>query len=153
VRWGYYFQIGFDLKEQRKWIEREGPLGRFRYWKPFEAYAVERVIADYPGTVIDFGAGHSVYEEETLFSRVQAALAPVPHVVLLLPSPDDEVAVRVLEERSKTENDPLRSDLNAHFVRHPSNRLLATKTVYTEGRTPEETCDEIMRMIGTTAQS
>jgi ribosomal-protein-serine acetyltransferase len=35
---------------------------------------------------IDFGAGHSVYEDEELFARVQQALAPYPWVILLLPS-------------------------------------------------------------------
>lgn len=57
-------------------------------WKPFEAYAVERMMADRPLAVIDFGAGHSVFEDETLFERVRVALEPFPNVVLLLPSAD-----------------------------------------------------------------
>jgi hypothetical protein len=33
--------------------------------------------------------------------------------------------------------------LNADFVRRPCNRELATLTVYTEGKTPQETSAEI----------
>ena len=78
VRWAYYYQIGYDRAEERRGVRAHGQLAREAYWKPFEAYAVERVLADFPDTLIDFGAGHSVYEEEELFARVQAALAPVP---------------------------------------------------------------------------
>ena len=37
-------------------------------------------------------------------------------------------------------------DFDEHFLTHPSNRTLATHTVYTAGRTPEELCDELVRL-------
>jgi len=36
---------------------------------------------------------------------------------------------------------------NEYFVKHPSNYELAKFTVYTKGKTPDETCDEIIRML------
>lgn len=36
-----------------------------------------------------------------------------------------------------------KSTLAAHFVKHPSNYRLAKAVVYTEGKTPEQTADEI----------
>ena len=147
VRWGYYYQMGFDLRDQERTIERDGPIGRFNYWKPFEAFAVERVIADYPGTVIDFGAGHSVHEDDELLARVRAALSVVKHTILLLPSPDKEEAIRILNLRIEAEADSVDGKLNAHFVRHPSNSLLATHTVYDEGRTAAQTADEIIAFV------
>lgn len=45
----------------------EGFWGVQKYWQPFEAYAVERLLAEHHNCIIDFGAGHSVYEHHVLF--------------------------------------------------------------------------------------
>lgn len=154
-RWDIYAEIGYDA-ERASEISRsdEGMVGLLRYWKPFEAYAVERVLADQRNCVIDFGAGHSVYEDEALFARVQRAMDPFPNVVLLLPSPDLDRSVEVVNtrfaqmlEKEGVPLDPAIFDVNAHFVRHPSNARLAKIVVYTEGKTPEETCAEILQAI------
>src|SRR3954453_3382277 len=99
-RWDFYAEIGFDDKKQREIGEKEGFEGIYRYWKPFEAHAVERLLADHHDCVIDFGAGHSVFETGALFERVRKALEPYPNVVLLLPSPDPEESISVLHTRN-----------------------------------------------------
>lgn len=146
VRFRYYREIGYDESLAERLYQAEGFWGLYRYWKPFEAHAVERVIEEHPDSVIDFGAGHSVYEDATLFARVKRALAPCRHVVLVLPSPDPSTSLRVLRERrpSLQAIDP---DINEHFITHPSNHELATFTVHTEGRLPGETCAEIVGRI------
>jgi shikimate kinase len=146
VRWDYYREIGFDDQKQRQIGEKEGIEGVCRYWKPFEAHAVERLPADHRNCVIDFGAGHSVYEDDELFERVRKALAPYPNVVLLLPSPDPEESIQVLHARNSGAA-PQEFDLNSHFVRHRSNYDLAKIVVYTEGNTPEQTRDRILTAI------
>jgi hypothetical protein len=155
-RWTYYHEIGYDEAEASRIAKsEEGMLALLRYWKPFEAHSVERIVAEHTGCVIDFGAGHSFYEDDALFSRVQAALAPYPNVFLLLPSPDPDESVRVLNERFAQllaeevgEVDPRLLDMNEQFVRHPSNYRLAKKTIYTNGKTPAETCAEIVGELG-----
>jgi hypothetical protein len=152
VRWGYYREIGYSEEEQKRILAAEGFFpGVHRYWRAFEAHAVERVLADHPGHVIDFGAGHSIYGgphdgDPELLARVQRALAPYPNVVLLLPSPDAEESVRLLRARSW---DGMADGFDVHdyFVRHPANHALAKKTVYTKDRTPEETRDEIIAAV------
>ncbi len=99
LRWDYYRQAGYDDAGAAKAEEREGFYGLAQYWKPFEADVVERIVVEHPDSVIDFGAGHSVYEEAELFARVQRALTPFPNVVLLLPSPDPDESVRILQKR------------------------------------------------------
>lgn len=91
-------------------------------------------------------AGHSVYADPHLFQRVKQALAPYPNVVLLLPSPDLEESLRILNERNRELSDDIRST-NAHFVRHPSNYELAKITVYTKDKTPDETCEQVLGAI------
>lgn len=153
-RWNYYAEMGYDEVEASRLREAEGMAGLLRYWKPFEAHAVVRVLAEHAQGVIDVGAGHSVYEDEALFSRVQRALAPYPHVILLLPSADIDESVAILNERfvqmlalEGIEADRGTLKINEHFVKHPSNALLAKHIVYTKHRTPVETCAAILRHI------
>ena len=148
IRQPYYDEIGYDNDTAKQIHAERGMAGILDYWKPFEAHSVERVLQDYPNSVIDFGAGHSVYDDETLFKRVQQALAPFPNVVLLLPSADKDEAIQILNTRIPPDVPPeiieWYKEMNAYFVKHHSNTDLAKITVYTNGKTPDETCDEII---------
>lgn len=151
VRWGYYNEIGYSEETSREIFAKEGVDGIYRYWKPFEVHAVERLLAEHQNCVIDFGAGHSVFEEDALFTRVQQALAPYKNVVLLLPSPDLEESIKLLRIRSGAPDPPPDAfDLNTHFVTHHSNHDLAKIVIYTKDKTPEQTRDEILAAIETT---
>ena len=146
VRLNYYKEINYDEKLAKQIRDKEGLQGIYRYWKPFEAYAVERVLSEYSNCVIDFGAGHSVYEDDQLFKRVQQVLKPYINVVLILPSPDLEESIQILNER----NGGIISngfDLNEHFLKHHSNYDLAKLVVYTKAKLPEETRDEILKNV------
>ncbi len=154
LRWEYYRDHGYDPDAGAEIAAKEGMQGLMAYWKPFEARAVEQVTKDYSNCVIDFGAGHSVYEDDNLFARVEAALAPIPHVILLLPSRHPEKSIKVCNsrlieilERATGRADPAILEINTHFVKHPSNEKLAKRIVYTEGKSPQETCSEICRII------
>ena len=97
--------------------------------------------------MIDFGGGHSVYENENQLRRAKNASDPYKNVVLLMPSPDPAESFRILNERQNRNVPPGALDVNEHFIRHPSNRELAQIVVYTEGQTPEETRDEILGQL------
>jgi shikimate kinase len=152
VRWDYYKEIGFEEEKQKEITDQHGFRGLLDYWKPFEAHAVERLLQDHQGCVFDFGAGHSVYDDEALFAKVAAVLAPYQNVILLLPSPDLDKSVEIVRERflRDQELDGVFDgfDLHEYFVRHPSNQRLAKQVVYTEGKSVEMTCDEILDLIG-----
>jgi shikimate kinase len=145
----YYAEISFDQAVSNRRQRTHGVKAAYQYWKLFEAYAVERILADHKDAVIDLGGGHSVQEDGSLFARVRAALAPVRNVVLLLPSPDPEESVRILTERKSP---PEGFDWHRHFVTHPSNGALAKLMIYTIGQTPEQTCDAVyQRLFRTTS--
>lgn len=146
IRFQYYREIGYDDAVAKDRYAAEGFWGLYRYWKPFEAHAVERVLAEHADCVIDFGAGHSVYEDEALLARVKEACARHPNVVLVLPSADLATSLEVLRERRPSLRD-VTPDINEHFITHRSNYELATLTVYTADRTAEDTCAEILRRI------
>jgi tetratricopeptide (TPR) repeat protein len=148
IRWDYYEEIGYDYDHAAALSGAHRFEGLYWYWKRFELYAVERILAEHAECVIDFGAGHSVYEDGALLERARRALAPFRHVVLLLPSPDPDESVRLLRERTgASPAAPGQLDMIEHLVRHPSNHELATLTVYTRGQTPEETADELLARV------
>lgn len=146
LRFDYYQEIGYDAEFAKHKRETEGLWGVIHYWKPFEAHAVERLLASHTNCVIDFGAGHSVYEDETLFARVQRALSPCPNVFLLLPSPDLDESIAMLNEREPWLRE-MSPNINEHFIRHPSNYTLARFILYNKGKSPQETCDEISELL------
>lgn len=149
-RWDYYEEIGYDRKLAEQKRKEGGFWEIYKYWKPFEAYAVRRLLSDTQSGsqqhVIDFGAGHSVYEDSALFQSVERVLQPYPNVVLLLPSPDPDESVRILNTRNGyvLGDEP---NVNERFVRHPSNVRLAKFMIYTVGKTPEQSCNEILKQI------
>ena len=146
-RWNYYKEIGYDEVLAKQKRESEGAWGIIKYWKPFEAYAVERLLSEHTNCVIDFGAGHSVYDDVLLFQRVERALSLYPNVVLLLPSPDLNESLQIRNERNQHLPDDIRNT-NEYFVKHPANYKLSKFTVYTKAKTPQETCNDILRLVG-----
>lgn len=151
-RWTYYTEVGYNEELAKHKRETGGFWEVYQYWKPFEAYAVERLLSEHQNCVVDFGAGHSVYEDLPLFLKVQHVLAPYPNIVLLLPSSNLDESVQILNVRNKYLPDG-GLNVNEHFVRHPSNVKLARFTVYTKEKRPEETCNEILRLVGMAKES
>jgi adenylate kinase family enzyme len=155
LRWDYYAEIGYDRELERRIRQEQGFPAVAAYWKPFEIYSVERLFQDYPaGHVIAFGAGQSVYDDPAFAARAQKALAPY-HVVLLLPSADVDESVRLLNARIHLSEPDLPEaffemidGINRYFIEHPDNARLATLTVYTKDKSPEQTQDEILAALG-----
>ena len=145
LRGQYYQEIGFDPLLAKEIRQKGGFLAMMFYRELFAAHAVERLLAEHHDCVIDFGAG--IYESDEMFARVQKALADYSNVVLVLPSPDIDESRRILAERDANPPADLTFDLNARFLRHHTYYDLARITVYTKGKTPEETCQEILERI------
>jgi Shikimate kinase len=144
----YYNECNFGIAVFQSLRAEQGFLKTHRQWEPVRVHAVERVIAEYGRVVLDLGAGHMHYEDPMMFDRVRRAIAPCPNVVLLLPSADLDRSVRLLRERCLSERgtDWIRDgyDFIEHWVIDSCNHDLATLTIFTEGKTPMETCQEII---------
>ncbi len=152
VRWRYFEEIGYDgAAAERCFAQGRTPAEKLAYGKPFEVYAIERVMADRSLGVIDFGASNSVYDDAVLLARVEAALTGA-YVVLLLPSKDPETSEQALAARLalilQAKDEDVTGELlelNSYFVRHPANRRLARTVVYTSDRSPADIASEIAR--------
>jgi len=141
----YLDGLGYDRKHAAN-LKKQGFYELTKYWKPFEPYGVERVVAEPEPAIVDLGGGHSIYEDEALFARVKKALSPFPNVILIMPSPDLDESISTLNERTGgyVSNG---YDFHANFVKSHCNYELAKHVVYTKGKTPEETCAEIERLL------
>lgn len=146
----YYKENGFSLSEFQA-MKKTGFFQAYNQWWPSLAYAARKVVKDYPDYVIDFGAGHSHYQDSQLFESVKDALSLCLYVILLLPSSNLDYSVSVLRERSMKQRgrDWIYGDYDfiAHWVKDACNQSLATITIYTDGKSPEETRDEIITKI------
>jgi shikimate kinase len=151
LRWRYYAEIGYDAALAQTIRQHGGFLALVLYWQLFDAYAVERVLVEHRNCVIDFGAGVGVYESQEQFARVRRALAAYRNVFLLLPSADRGESLQILQQRDSEPPSDLNFDFNGHFLAHHGYYDLAKFTVYTKGRTPTETCAEIVALINDNA--
>jgi hypothetical protein len=86
------------------------------------------------------GAGHTAFTDRGHLATVRAALADVPHVVLVLPSADRDAALAELRRRcvATKGTDWVRDghDLLAAWLDDPGTRSLATSTFVTGVRRP-----------------
>ncbi len=146
LRWGYFEEIGYDRGDAREKYMEGGFWRLYHYWKPYEAYAVKRMLDDFRECIFDFGGSQTVYEDDALFEQVRGLFAPYPHVILLMPSPDKEESIQILHARNAYASEEQWA-VNELFVRHHSNYDLAKYIAYTKDKSPEETCDEILQWV------
>ena len=121
-------------------------MKRFRSADEYNAFMIKTQLEraekiGIPG-IVDFGAGHSVYDDEVVFEYVKKLLGKFQNVVLLLPTQDLEKSLQILASRSTGDYSP-----NRKFITSPCNRELATITIYENGRKPDEIAEEIIRII------
>ena len=92
--------------------------------------------------IVDFGGGHSVFDDKATFEKVRMMLKPFKDVVLLLPCEDEERALNIMKNRSTGDTRD-----NKKFFESQCNRELATITIYENDRKPSEIADEIISRI------
>lgn len=103
----------------------------FHNYKNFEFGLVGTVLSTLKKTsVIDFGAGHSVYRNEKLRKKMQLMCAEFSNIILLLPSANKEESRQILLERRNIKPGSHKDQDNWHFITAPDNYELATHIIY-----------------------
>lgn len=147
----YYTGAGWSVARFDALRRRAGLLAAYRDGEPAMLSALERALTDHHGCVFSLGAAHSHFTAPALFDRARRALEPFSYVVLLLPEPDAARSVAVLRERCREFGLPDwrddGCDLIERWVNDGCNHELATLTVYTRGKTPEQTCREVLTAV------
>ncbi|MBM3150051.1 MAG: shikimate kinase [Chloroflexi bacterium] len=146
-------EYNIDIANQMDKWELSSPK-----WQRYNIYFVERFLDEHADSdencVLDLGAGHSVYKDPRFRSRAKQIFAPYPNVVLILPSKNVEESLELLLNqvrnhglKGRTLSDEQIIRDNRFFLENPSNYELAKFIVYTRGKTPGETCDEIYQVV------
>lgn len=134
----------WPVERQRRELMRSRP--EYHNDKDFEFYiAADTLTTMQQPMIVEFGGGQSVYEDPKMFAEMKKLVSQFSHVVQLLPSPDKNESLRIIDERVMQRPNASQKDLdlNRHFLTSPCNEELATTTVYTEGHSPSEVADKI----------
>lgn len=120
----------------------------FRNFKNFEFALTGTILSSLKSPcVIDFGAGHSIYEDPILREKMKEICSQFKNIILLLPSRDNETSRRVLLERRNIKPGSHKDQDNWHFITSPNNYEIATHIVYEEGKSPKEILKEILNLV------
>lgn len=138
--------VSLDSREQLSSLYEQRQ--NFDSFKEFEFFLTGTVLTNLPEPVIiDFGAGHSIYEDAAMFLEMQSLISRFDNVILLMPSEDKEESIAILNERKGIESGSGQDFDNRHFVNMPCNYELATFTVYTKDKTPDQISNEIISQV------
>lgn len=123
----------------------------FNDLKDFEFYLTCSVLTGLKEpTIIDFGAGHSVYENPIMFYEFKKLISRFSNVVYMITSENKEESIEILNQRilKRNPNEPISSlESNRHFVNMPCNKQLSTIQEFTNGKTKEEISNELLYKI------
>lgn len=142
VKQSYWSKIGLNQKTAQTIEKESGLYAMLSYMNEFKSKILNSIIDDHPGHIIDLGGSAQCFDEPEQVARAQQAFNPIPDIFLLLPSQD--LATNITSLPGLKEDYPI----NAYLIMHPTNQLFAKKTVYTLGKTAEQTMLEIIDMIG-----
>jgi shikimate kinase len=142
----YMVPAGFDPARAKELWQSGVPFAGYNYGRMFYDAAVVGFLADYPEGVLELGGGHPIIPDRDKQARVIEALRPYNRVVLLLPTMDLRASVERLRERRGIATG--KPDLNNLYIADDTFFALAKVVITTEGRTPEETCAEVLTALG-----
>jgi shikimate kinase len=142
----YTIPAGYDPARAEELGKSGVPLAGYGYRRMFFDAAVIGFLADHPEGVLELGGGHPIIPDRDKQARVIEALRPYNRVVLLLPMADLKESVALLRERcGAAEGEPYINDL---YTVDDTFFALARFVVCTQGKTPEETCEDVLATLG-----
>ncbi|MEM7364331.1 MAG: AAA family ATPase [Pseudomonadota bacterium] len=139
-KWTYLAAAGWDKTEAHRIRDTEGMYAMGQYTQRFPE-VLENFIDDHRGQVLDLAGGSTCYDEPEQIERTKAFFAPIQHVILLMPSTDLKTNIETLPGIKE------RITMNTYMIMHPLKEEVAKHTVYTQGKTPEETAAEVATLV------
>jgi shikimate kinase len=139
--------VGYDVELYKRMQEEQDLLTAYEYRRSFYDRLVPLFLAAHERGVLDLGGGHPIVPDPVKQETIKRALAPYKYIFLLMPTPDVQQSLRILRERSEEDkNDP---DFNELYFRGGNRTFwdLAKFAIYTEGKTPEQTSAEVLKLL------
>lgn len=136
-----------DDKQLRKLYEHSR---EFKDFKEFEFYLTSSVLTSLnEPAIIDFGGGHSVYENPIMFYEMKRLIKKFKNVFLMLPSRELDESLEILNDRLSSRKSNLDDSyfINKHFLESGCNYELASDIIYTKDMNIEEVANMILTQI------
>jgi shikimate kinase len=139
--------VGFDVWLYKQIHDQKGLLAAYEYRRSFYDRLVPLFLASHDHGVLDFGGGHPIAPDPKKQETIKKALAPYEHIFLLMPTPNPEESIQILRRRNQIPDDV--PDFNALYFQGGNRTFweIAKHVLYTNGKTPEETRDEVLRLL------
>jgi len=137
----YRYKIGLSREKALEINKNEGAYAMIQYMNEYKSQILEPIIQNHPNHIIDLGAGAHSFDEPHQIERARDAFNLVDEVILLMPSKDLEVNIKSLPGFKEN------WEVNTYLIMHPTNKLFATKTVYTHEKTPEEVLSDTKQLL------
>jgi len=141
VKDNYRYKAGLSKEKALAINEKDGAYAMITYMNEFKSLILQPIIDDFPGHIIDLGAGAHSFEEPDQIERARLAFESADEVLLLMPSTDLETNIKSLPGFKEN------YEVNTFLMMHPTNQMFASKTVYTLGKTPDEVLQETMLQL------
>jgi len=153
LKWYYRFKNGYDLHTSTKILKKQGFEELIKYVQQyFGPDELRAILYEFAG-IIDLGATDSYCTDVFHLRKLKKIFNNFPNVFLILPSPSEEISVKILNDRltRRYENDSLKApvmnsyiEMNKKFIASEFNKQIANHTIYTEGKTIEMLANELL---------
>jgi len=141
VKDNYRYKIGLSREKALEINKNEGAYAMIQYMNEYKSQILEPIIRDHPNHIIDLGAGAHSFDEPHQIDRAKNAFNLVDDVILLMPSKDLEINIKSLPGFKEN------WEVNTYLIMHPTNKLFATKTVYTHEKTAEDVLRDTKQLL------
>ena len=136
------------LDDRNAFAELYSQEKNFYNFKYFEAYLTSSVLTGMnKPMIIDFGAGHSVYDQPLIRGYMKSLISKFSTVIYVLPSRNKEESLEILSTRIKN-RDIIPEGANEYFLSSGLNEEMATNIIYGEdfNQDPDKMVSEIINI-------
>jgi shikimate kinase len=139
--------VGYDVERYHQMEEEQGLLEAYHYRRGFYDRLVPLFLEAHAEGVLDLGGGHVIVPDPLKQETIKKALEPYEHVFFLMPTPDPDESIKILRQRNQLKDDE--PDLNELYFQNGNRTFweIAKHVIYTHGKTPEETCAEVLSLL------
>ena len=142
----YAREVGYSDHLADEIRAEKGVHAWYEYRRKYFDHVVLRFLQDQRSGILELGGGHPILPTPGQQLRVNLALAGYINIFLLIPDRDLNRSRFILLERQKP--DRRNPDLNELLLADRRFFELARHVIYTYGSSPEESCDEILAILG-----
>ena len=142
----YAREVGYSERLADEIRAKQGVHAWYEYRRTHFDHVVLRFLQDQRSGVLELGGGHPILPTPDQQLRVNLALASYANIFLLIPDRNLNRSRFILLERQKP--DRRNPDLNELLLADRRYFELARHVIYTYSSTPEESCDEILAILG-----